>query len=291
MKKTKRLSMRQRHILEGYMFISPWIIGFLIFFANPITQSLRLSFSRITQLHGFYMEWAGLVNFERAFVWDVNFIPMFLGVIADTFINTPITLVFSLVIAILIKNKILFRSFFRVVFFLPVLLGTGFVMEQILNLSSGGGSGSIVGNISLPPIIATYLGDFEHIVWEFLERITLIFWSSGVQIILFLAGLQGIPDSLYEAAVCDGATSWEKFWKITFPMISPVILLNFVYTLIDSFTNSNNPLVRYILDYGFIGHQFEYSAAIAWIYFTFVLFVCVAAFGFARKYVYNIGEK
>jgi ABC-type sugar transport system permease subunit len=290
-KKTKKLNMRQRHILEAYMFITPWLVGFAIFFANPIVQSFRLSMSRITKLNGFVMEWSGLVNYERAFLWDVNFIPMFLNTLADTVLNTPITMVFALFIAMLINNKIVFKGFFRAVFFLPVLLGTGFVMKQILGLGVDSGATSVVSNISLPGSLYMYLGGFAQLVYAFLQRITVIFWKSGVQIILFLAGLQGIASSLYEAAVCDGATSWEKFWKITFPMISPVILLNFIYTMIDSFTDSNNPIVEYVLTESFARNQFEYGAAMSWLYFVFIFLMCMAAFVVARRHVFNIGEK
>lgn len=291
MKKKRGLNMRQRHILEAYFFILPWIIGFCIFFANPIAQSFRLSMSKITKLNGFVMEWAGTVNYERAFLWDVNFIPMFIKTMSDTLVNTPITMVFALFIAMMVNKKIVFKGFFRTVFFLPVLLGTGFVMKQILGLGAGAGATSAIGNIELPRIFYMYLGDFTVVIAGFLERITIIFWKSGVQIILFLAGLQGISSSLYEAAKCDGATSWEMFWKITFPMISPVILLNFIYTLIDSFTDSNNPLVEYMLEYTFTNNLFEYGAAMSWIYFSFIFLICMLAFGIAKKFVFNIGEK
>src|SRR5699024_4734963 len=107
----KKLNMQQKSNMEAIMFISPWLIGTLLFFINPIIQSVKLSFSKIVKLNGFVMELAGLANYEKAFLWDVNFIPMFLNTIADTLINTPITLVFSLFIAILINRDIKFRGF------------------------------------------------------------------------------------------------------------------------------------------------------------------------------------
>ena len=119
-------------------------------------------------------------------------------------------------------------------------------------------------------------------VQPFLDRITLILWKSGVQIILFLAGLQGISSSLYEAAKCDGATQWEMFWKITLPMISPIILLNFVYTLVMYFTSSDNDLVGYILGQVFQNTQFARGAAMGWVYFLFVFVLCGVVFGVVR---------
>jgi len=288
----KKLNMQQKRILEALMFISPWIVGTLIFFINPLIQSIRLSFSKIVKLKGFVMEWAGLANYEKAFLWDVNFIPMFINTVKNTLINTPITLVFSLFIAILINKNIKFRGFFRTIFFLPVLLGTGFVMKQLLGLGFDAGAMSVAKGIMVPESLALYLGPtFTNAIDMFLSVITVVLWKSGVQIVLFLAGLQGISVSLYEAARCDSATEWEMFWKITLPMISPVILLNFIYTIIDSFTDSNNPIVEYIIDASFRKNQFEYGAAMGWVYFLFIFVVCMAVFFIMRKRVYDSGEK
>lgn len=288
----KKLNMQQKRILEALMFISPWIVGTLIFFINPLIQSIRLSFSKIVKLKGFVMEWAGLANYEKAFLWDVNFIPMFINTVKNTLINTPITLVFSLFIAILINKDIKFRGFFRTIFFLPVLLGTGFVMKQLLGLGFDAGAMSVAKGIMVPESLALYLGPtFTNAIDMFLSVITVVLWKSGVQIVLFLAGLQGISVSLYEAARCDGATEWEMFWKITLPMISPVILLNFIYTIIDSFTDSNNPIVEYIIDASFRKNQFEYGAAMGWVYFLFIFVVCMAVFFIMRKRVYDSGVK
>ena len=288
----KRLSMQQRQNIEAFIFISPWLLGSIFFFFKPMLQSVKLSFSKVVRLNGFVMEWAGLANYEKAFLWDINFIPMFLNVVRDTLVNTPITLVFSLFIAMLINRPMKFRGFFRTVFFLPVLLGSGFVMKQLLGLGVGSEAMSVANGIIMPESIAMYLGPtFTNIVTIFLDRITIILWKSGVQIILFLAGLQGISISLYEAARCDGATEWEMFWKITLPMISPVILLNFIYSLIDSFTDANNPIVDYILSASFAKNQFEYGAAMGWIYFIFIFIVCMSVFAIMKKRVFNIGEK
>ena len=288
----KRLNMQQRQNIEAFIFISPWLLGSVFFFFKPMLQSVKLSFSKVVRLNGFVMEWAGLANYEKAFLWDINFIPMFLNVVRDTLINTPITLVFSLFIAMLINRPMKLRGFFRTVFFLPVLLGSGFVMKQLLGLGVGSEAMSVANGIIMPESIAMYLGPtFTNVVTIFLDRITIILWKSGVQIILFLAGLQGISISLYEAARCDGATEWEMFWKITLPMISPVILLNFIYSLIDSFTDANNPIVDYILSASFAKNQFEYGAAMGWIYFIFIFIVCMSVFAIMKKRVFNIGEK
>lgn len=288
----KKLTMEQKRSLEGLIFISPWIIGCAIFFINPIFQSIKLSFCKITKLNGFVMQWIGYANYSRAFVWDIKFVPMFLNVIKDTFINTPVTLVFALFIAMLINRPMKGRGFFRTVFFLPVLLGTGFVMKQLLGLGVGSDAMETARGIIMPEAIANYLGPtFSGVISTFLDRITMILWKSGVQIILFLAGLQGISTSLYESSRCDGATEWEMFWKITLPLMSPVLLLNLIYTLIDSFTDVNNPIVDYILTSSFLNNQFEYGAAMGWIYFVFIFVVSMLIFLVMKSRVYNAGEK
>lgn len=284
--------MEKKRSLEGLIFISPWLIGFALFFANSIFVSLRLSVSEITRMRGFEMKFIGFANYQNAFFYDVNFVPMFLKVVKDTLLNTPITLVFAFFIAMLINRPIAGRGFFRTVFFLPVLLGTGYVMKQLLGLGVGTDAMAAAKGIMMPKELIKYLGpSFSTAISEFLGRITIVLWKAGVQIILFLAGLQGISSSLYEAAHCDGCTEWEAFWKITLPMMTPVILLNFIYTIIDSFTDSNNPIVDYILDVGFRQTQFAYGTAMGWIFFMFVFIICMLVFLIMRRFTYNAGEK
>ena len=271
------MTMRRRNNLEALMFLSPWIIGTCVFFLNAIFSSIRLSFSEIVQLRGFVMEWRGWVNYQNIFMYDINFMPTFLKVIKDTMINTPLVLVFPLIIALLINQPVPGKGLFRTCFFIPVLLGSGYVMEQLLQIDA---TGSVGVGIVLPQMLQEMLGStIVTVVQPFLDRITLILWNSGVQIILFLAGLQGISSSLYEAAKCDGATQWEMFWKITLPMISPIILLNFIYTLVMYFTSVDNALVKYILDSVFARTQFAKGAAMGWVYFLFVFVLCGLVFG------------
>lgn len=277
--KRKFITMERRRVLEAYMFISPWLIGTAVFFVNAIISSIRLSFSDIVQLKGFVMEYVGLANYEHIFMFDINFMPTFVEVVIDTLVNTPLTLVFSLIIAMLINRNVPGRGFFRTTFFLPVLLGSGYVMEQLLQIDATGAVG--VG-ITLPAMFQGMLGStFAPLIQTVLDRITVVLWKSGVQIILFLAGLQGISSSLYEAAKCDGATQWEVFWKITLPMISPIILLNFVYTMVTYFTAADNALVKYIIKQVFTNKQFARGAAMGWVYFAFAFVMCGAVFAIA----------
>jgi ABC-type polysaccharide transport system permease subunit len=121
--------------------------------------------------------------------------------------------------------------------------------------------------------------------------ITIVWQGIPFFALMILAGLQGISGSLYEAARVDGATEWEMFWKITLPMISPVIMMNIVYTIVSFFTDTTNPLVDYIYKMNFTNQQFEYAAAMSWVYFVFALALCLASILFMRKHVYDSGAK
>ena len=289
-RKKKRGGVDRRRSMEAYIFLIPWLIGLCLFFAYPISVSVRLAFSKITAIKGLHTAWVGLENFKYIFFFDVNFVPTFLQVVYDTLLNTPICMVFSLIIAIFINRKMVGRAFFRTTFFIPVLLGTGYIMKQLLGLGVDGMS--VTTGITVPRLIADLLGvSITEVVQGFLDRITVVLWKSGVQIVLFLAGLQGISGSLYEAARVDGATEWEMFWKITLPMISPVIMMNVVYTIVAFFTDGTNPMVDYIYKVNFTNQTFEYAAAMGWVYFIFALVICLVCILLMQRHVYDSGSK
>ena len=289
-RKARRVGIDRRRSLEAYLFLIPWLIGICVFFAYPIFTSVRLSFSKIVSFKGLVTEWVGLENYEYIFFFDINFVPTFLQVVYDTLLNTPLCMVFSLVIAILINRKMVGRAFFRTAFFIPVLLGSGYIMKQLLGMGADGAT--ITTGIMVPKLISDLLGvSITSVVQGFLDRITVVLWKSGVQIVLFLAGLQGISGSLYEAAKVDGATEWEMFWKITLPMITPIILMNVVYTIVAFFTDGTNPMVDYIYKMNFTNQMYENAAAMSWVYFVFALLLCGAAILLMRRYVYDSGSK
>lgn len=281
-----KVSMETRHKLEGLVFMMPFIIGTISFFIFPIYLSLKLSFGKITKIVGFQVVWNGIDNYTRAFLIDVNFIPMFLQTIKDTLIDTPLIVIMSLLIAILINKNIRFRGFFRTVFFIPFLLGTGEVMRQLLNQGVDKQVLSLSQSNIIPYDMLQYFGpDVVNIIDTIFGRIVQILWRSGVQILLFLSGLQSISESLYESARVDAATEWEMLWKITLPMISPIMLLCIIYTLVDSFTNIRNPILAYIQDFAFKKAQFEYAAAIGWLYFLFIIVLVLLVNKVMKKYI------
>ena len=287
-RKRKQLSMRTKDRMKGLVFVSPFIIGVLAFFVYPVFLSLRLSFGKIDNIIGLKISWAGLTNYLRAFLIDVNFVPIFLQVVKDTIVKFPLTIVLSLIIAIMVNRDIKGKGMFRVIFFIPFLLGTGEVMKQLLNQGVDTQVLSITDGRIIPYNVLNYFGGtVVEAVQNVLGVIVVVLWGCGVQILLFLAGLQSISPALYEAAKIDGATEWEVFWKVTIPMISPMLLLNLIYTIVDSFTNVTNPMLEYIQSYGFTKAQFEYGAAMGWIYFLFVGLVVAAVFALMKNYMHT----
>ena len=291
MKKQRKMDLRHRRALIGYSFITPWIVGCAVFFAFPMIYSLLLVFSHIINMRSFQIEFTGVENLRHVLLEDVDFIGFFTDSLKDALINLFLIIAFSLLIAVLINRKIVLRGFFRCVFFLPVILGSGYIMEQLLGENVQQQTISVVRDLllsqkfsaNLPVAVVTAVQDF-------LERITVILWSSGVQIVLFLGGLQGISPQIYEAARVDAAGEWEQFWLITLPLMAPTLLLNAVYTLVDSFTSSSNETLKYIVKRAFTDGRFEDSAVMGWLYFLAIMVLVGFLFAVFRNSMRNATE-
>jgi len=276
-----KLSLEKRRRLCGYLFATPWIIGFLVFMLYPLFTNLLMSFSKVISVEGLEMEWVGLYNFNRLFITDINFVPAFLDTLKKTFLWTPFIIVFALFLALLLNRNIKFKGFFRVIFFIPVLLGTGYIMQRV------GGAANI---LQLPPnveqLVSYYLSnDLAAFINELLAQIMRMLWETGVQVVIFLSGLQSIPESYYEAARVDNASSWLSFWKITLPMLSPVILLNVIYTIIESFRSVDNKIAGLIVNEVFKSAEYEYGAAMGWVYFAVTFVIVGLVFLVSRRFV------
>lgn len=280
-----KITSSQRKMLEGYLFVLPWVIGFLVFLIFPLGRSLIISFAKMISVIGFKFKFIGIENYQRAFLMDIEFVPIFIAVARDTLINVPIILVFSLGIAYLINQKIPGKAVFKMVFFLPVVIASGPVIRLLLSQEVG--TMSILQKLDIGGFIYTY---FDPIIAapliEIFNRIIFTLWRSGVQIILCLAGLQVISPSLYEAAKCDGANEWSIFWKITLPMLVPILELSAIYTIVDSFTDIFNPILGYIDTVGFGRYHFGYAAALGWVYFVFIFAVLLTVLAIFRRYTF-----
>lgn len=287
--KGKTLSARTKENLSWLFFIAPFLIGTLCFFLYPLISSLVISFGDLDKSRpGYHIMVTGFQNYHNAFFKSTVFVPNLLKELKNTALEVPLTLVFSLIIAIMLNKLTKGKGIFRVIVLLPFLLGTGSVMEQLLSQ----GIDKQIVNLSNGEIIPlSVIQYFPSEVIEFVEAvfkiIIRVLWGSGVQILLFLSALQGISPALYEAAHIDGANEYEVFWKITFPMVAPVTLLTMIYSIINSFTDSSNTVLKYIIDRTVNQAQFGFSAAMGWIYFAIIgVIICLASLlirGYIKK--------
>ncbi len=285
-----RISLSKKKTLEGYLFILPWIIGFVIFLAFPLGQSLIISFKELKVLFGFKFEFIGVRNYLEAFLIDVNFVPAFIIIVRDVLINIPLILIFSIGMAYLVNQKLYGRGIFKIIFFVPVVIVSGPVIQRLF--LQGVGVASIFQRLDIGGFIYTY---FDPIVAdpliEILNRIVFILWRSGVPILICLAGFQAISPALYEAAKCDGADEWLMFWKITLPMLMPILEIVVIYSIIDSFTDVFNPLLNYIKHTVFTGFRYGYGAAIGWSYFVLIFGIILVTLAVFKKYMFYAEER
>jgi len=241
-----KLSYQSRKSMYGRLFVSIWVIGVLLFFVTPFFKTLFFSFNtlRLDGTTGMRTEFAGLTHYIRMLSLDAEFLPKLSTVFMNLLYETPIITAFSLFVAILLNREFRGRLFFRSVFFLPVIVMSGVVISLIKGNS---GAGNLIDQTKSADFFAqiTVINDLLSgfnfgteiitVVTEIVSRVIDTVWKSGVQIILFLAGLQSISGHLYEAAKIEGATKWEEFWKITFPLISPVMIIAIIYTILYLF--------------------------------------------------------
>lgn len=269
--------MARRNALKGVAFFSPWIVGFLVFTLYPLINSVLFSLNTVTIKPGQTMlTWAGGEYYNYALNMSTTF-KLHLGSTAMMIAcSSPVVLVFSLIIAIFLNQKFAGRSFFRTVFFMPVIIMSGPVISQLLTEHTvdftADGSQLMIFISGLPSFL-------NQPILFVLDNLVLILWFSGVQILIFLAGLQKISPSLYEAAEIDGASAWEKFWKITLPHIAPLAMICAIYTVVDIANYSGNAVNGDIGDNLFnTAMMYSLSAAMSWIYFGMVMLMLGAVY-------------
>ncbi|GIN56897.1 carbohydrate ABC transporter permease [Lederbergia ruris] len=277
--KKRRMNAKVARNLEGSLFIAPWLLGFLIFLAFPLGFSFYMSFHKVKILPGgMQYDFNGVGYYREILFNSSEFYDQLIPYFQEVVLMIPIILIFSLMIAILLNQKLHGRFLFRAIFFLPVIFTTGYLLTEFVN--QGEGSLGFLEKFALGGYLDTFLGDssWAQPVKTLLNRFVLVLWYSGVQILIFLAGRQTIPNSAYESARIDGANPWEVFWKITLPAMSPFIFLNLIYTVVDMFTFPFNPIID-LIGTG----NYGYSSALAWIYFLIiVIFLLIVMFIFVR---------
>ncbi|SFS74026.1 carbohydrate ABC transporter permease [Paenibacillus sp. BC26] len=281
-----RIPISTKNSIAGYLFILPFLLGFVWFFMKPIIESLIYSFSSFQNTAtGFKTSWIGWSNYQYIFLKDATFAPELLQTVLKILLDFPLILIISFLAASLLNQKFKGRAFARAVFFLPVIITSGVLLNfeqnsMILltksavdpNLIADAGGGNFFSynlyNFLTSSKLDMTLVDY---VLEAVNEIYTLITLSGVQILIFLSALQTIPPSLKEAAHIDGATGWEFFWKITFPMVSPFIVVNLVYTIVDSFTRPTNKIIITINKNMFEKANFGISSAMGWSYFVVIL--------------------
>ncbi len=290
-KKKRSSSLDSKKARAGWVFVLPFIIGLIVIYIPIIFDSIRYSFNKIKILQGggYSLEFVGWENYQEALFVDPSFVQTLSQGITQILFDIPAIVVFSLFMAVLLNQKMFGRAAFRAIFFIPVILNTGLVARidegnQLLeymedtsdSIETGTENSSVTEIVSLTDITWLFqtmkvgTGLVEYVT-QMVNNIYGIINRSGVQMLIFLSGLQSISPAIYESCSIDGATTWETFWKITFPMVSPMILTCTVYTVIDNFTSASNRVMTYISDvYNQAGGNVV-SSAMSWIYFLVVI--------------------
>jgi len=294
------LTLEGRNALAGYLFILPFIIGLLAFMFLPILESLRMVFSEVNidlVKNGFTMDFSGADNIKRVLMIDPEFNRLLVEEIGRMLLIVPAVIIFSLFIALILNQEFKARGFVRAIFFLPVILSSGIMIGLETNNTLLSSMAEIIkeGNLmksSITGVLEDILvsegaaSDFMGYIFNIVNQIYDIAMASGIQIIIFLSALQTIPPSMFEAAKIEGATSWECFWKITFPMVSPLILVNVVYSVVDYFIRTDNRVMEKIRVTMMQRMEYGFSTAMAWIYFLAVIAIIGIAMSLISRKVY-----
>ncbi len=304
-KRRRAASLDKRKARGGYLFVLPFILGLILIYFPVIIDSFRYSLSSMTFQDGaFKITFIGLENYQEALFVDTSYVKTLMGGIQSLIVDIPAIVIFSLFIAVILNQKVLGRAVFRTIFFIPVICATG-IMESIAAATSSyndyiADQGQSINTGALESggfqmnaekitqlfenmKIGTELADF---VVGAVNRISGIIDRCGVQMLILLAALQSISPSIYESCSIDGATTWETFWKITLPMISPMILVSAVYTVIDSFTSESNQVMAYINRIYSEADGNTLSAAMAWMYFGIIILIVMVVVAVMQAYVF-----
>ncbi len=306
-RRKSRLSLTTRKALSGWIFVLPFVLGILFFYAPILIQSIQFAFSSsdVNAAQGkLDLEFIGFQNFHTVFNpppdTGKNFPVTLVDGMQDLILQIPAIVIFALFMAIILNQKMPGRTLFRAIFFLPVILCTGVIdsidsnsamLEALENpngidtgASESGGIMSamdlqnMLGNIKVGSQLVEYVVGLVNDIFDIVSR-------SGVQMLIFLSGLQSISPAIYESCQMEGASAWETFWKITLPMISPMILVNFIYTVIDAFTSADNRVM------GFIGSNISHFtrgeiSVMYWVYILIVLAMIIIVSLLMKTFVY-----
>lgn len=304
--KKPHISMAGKRAINGYLFVLPWLLGFMLFYVRSLYMTVEFSLSSMTVLNtgGYKLEFVGLKNYYEAFFSHASFKQTLTTSIGNMVIDVPLIIFFSLFVAMMLNRKMKCRGLVRAIFFLPVLLNADAVSNALslaaqmmagglnstsADMAAAASSSSAVnmsyfielfGELALPDAVLDY-------VVGAVSRISDIIQASGVQIVLFIAALQSIPSSLYEVAKIEGATGYETFWKVTFPMVMPHIITNTIYTIVDAFSKSDVVTLAYNTAFTESNYGLSSAFSIISTLITCTLLALVVYFISKRTFYYN----
>jgi len=298
------LGLARKKALWGIVFLLPWLSGFLVFFLKPLVESIIYSFNEVKVVSegGVTKTFVGLDNYVEAFTVDTRFNRLMLTMLQKTFPQVLVVIIFSMLVAVLINGKYPGRSIARTIFLIPIimvtdianatLVGSDVISQEIASSSGIVEFGTrfildVLSGTGLPTFITAFVSAAVNNIFEVLA-------NSGVPTLVFLAGLQTISPSLYEVATIEGATTYETFWKVTLPMLSPMVLVSTVYSIIDGFfrhttmiSGRTYGIIRYMYDVAFSQAKYGLSAAMTTVYMLVsVIIVCLVSFLISRVVFY-----
>lgn len=307
-KKKKPASLDRKKARAGWWFVLPFVAIFIAVYVPIIFDSIRFSFHEleIQATGGYDLIFIGWDNYQEALFVDAGYVTTLAAGIRQLVLDIPAIVIFSLFMAVMLNDKMPGRTLFRAIFFIPVILSTGIIdsidqsnsMMTYMGSSEGISTGAeesqttaneiisamdiqkLFANMKVGQGLVDYVAGLVNDIYNIVNR-------SGVQMLIFLAGLQSINPAIYESCRIDGASSWETFWKITFPMISPMILVNTIYTVIDSFTSESNQVMAYIDNiYRTAANGQVLSSAMSWMYFLIVILMIALVAGLLSMYIF-----
>lgn len=279
--KNKLAGLQKRKAIAGYLFILPFILGFILFMVKPLVQSFYMAFCDVQLAAAtFNPVWTGLENIKFSLLIDPDYNGFLVDELLRMFLYSVAIMVFSFFVALILNQTFKGRALVRAVFFLPVILSSGVVLgletNNQLMTEMAAHIEETTTNISVTVVLENLLRTanigikaYEK-VFEIIDNIYDVAIASGIQIIIYLSGLQTISSSMYEAADIEGCTKWESLWKITFPMISSMFLVNWVYTVVDFCMRSDNQVITLIQRIMVTELKYGPASAMSWIYFLIV---------------------
>lgn len=294
----KYKTLESRRAKYGYFFTFPFIIGAIFFIAYPIILSVIFSFSRVSNdVSGYTLSTAGIANYKYMLLSDSTYNKTVVSTMKDMLIDVPVVAIFSFFIASMLNQEFRGRGIARSVLFLPLIVSssavTRLLQTEVVSSGMSEASSGMSGTVDFSVAVSRWLSemnvasDIADLLATTVNNISSVLAMSTIPIIIFLAALQSISPSIYEASYVEGATKWEVFWKISLPMISPMILIVIIYVIVDSFSNTNNAVIKMVHNLCFTGNiDLGRGCAAAWIYLVITLLFMSVVYSVVNKFVF-----